>query len=823
MRGLPGGTVTFLFTDVEGSTRLLHELGSKRYAEALAEHRRALRSAVARHGGVEVDTQGDAFFVAFTDAEEALHAALEAQAALAEGPLRVRMGLHTGTPLLTEEGYVGVDVHTAARIAAAGHGGQVLVSEATRARVGGELRPLGAHRLKDLGPPQPLWQAGEGDFPPLSSLDQSNLPLQPTPFLGRERELGEVLGLLRRDDVRLLTLTGPGGSGKTRLAVQAAADVVGEYPHGVWWVPLQALRDASLVEPTIAAALGAKGELREHLSGRRLLLVLDNLEQLVEAGPRLAELLAASKDLKLLATSRERLRLAAEREFAVPPFVEQEAVGFFLSRARAARPDSAPGETAREICRRLDYLPLALELAAARLQLLSPEELLVRLERRLQFLTGGPRDAPHRQRTLRATIDWSHDLLEPGEQIVFRRLAVFAGGWTLASGEQVAAAGFDVLESLAGKSLVRHDDGRLSMLETIREYALERLEEAGESEPVRLRHAEFLLELAKSANLAAEADGVQRFDLVTPEVDNVRAALQWTLDSARSELGLRLAVALARYWVAANPFEAMRWFETLLESAGEISAELRAHALRELGDTTFLVGRFDEGARLFEESLGEFRRLGDEHGAAMLLHRLAHHALVRGELGLARSLAEESQDLSRRSGSRATEAPAITTLGEIDFAEGDHDRGLELMERGAKLAGEAGNSWWKAGTYVGLGERACLLRRWCDAEVWACEGLAEAHRIGERQLRLFALAVLARAAAETGRLERAGLLWGAVETEEAQGPVGQWESERSDYAGAVLAAADDEFEHAREDGRRLSLEDVVELALSGELSRRAGG
>jgi predicted ATPase len=723
------------------------------------------------------------------------------------------MGLHTGTPLVTAEGYVGADVHKAARIAAAGHGRQVVVSEATRLLVSDELRPLGTHRLKDLGAPEPLWQANEGEFPPLSSLNQSTLPIQPTPFVGRERELGEVLALLSQDAVRLLTLTGPGGSGKTRLAVQAAAELVDEYPHGVWWVPLQALRDPSLVETSIASALGATGELREHLAGRRLLVLIDNFEQLVEGASFLGDLLASVEGLKLVTTSRERLRLAGEREYPVSPFVEEEAVGFFLSRARTVRPDVQPSEAVRLVCRRLDNLPLALELAAARTRLLTVEQLHDRLERRLPLLTGGSRDAPERQRTLRATIEWSYDLLASEEQIGFRRLGVFAGGWTLEAAEVVADADLDTLESLVDKSLVRKEEDRFSMLETIREYALERLEESSEAEAVRRRHAEFLLELAESANLMQDAEGPQRFDLVVPESDNIRSALQWA-STSDTELGLRLAVACEVYWVT-HPFEGARWLETLLDGAASVPGELRAPALRVLGGVIFIVGRFDEGGQIQEQSLAEYRRLGDERGVATILLRLAHHALARGELDRARSLTEESSELYERLGSRRGESQAVTTLGEIEFDEGNHDRGLELMEQGARLAREIGFAWWSSGAFVGLGERACELGRWDDADAWAREGLAESLEIGERQWLVYGLAVLARAAAATGRLERAGRLWGAIETEEARAPLGQWENERDIYAIPILAVANDEFERARAEGRRLPLEEAVGLALAG--------
>jgi Adenylate and Guanylate cyclase catalytic domain len=359
MRDLPAGTVTFLFTDIEGSTRLLHELGAERYAEALAAHRRTLRRAFSAHGGVEIDTQGDAFFVAFAEARAGVAAAREAQEELAAEPIRVRIGLHTGEPLLTDEGYVGADVHKAARICSAGHGGQIVVSEQTRLAVAdGDLRALGLHRLKDLTAPEPLYQVGAGEFPPLKSLNQSNLPEQPTPFVGRERELAEVLQLLVRGDVRLLTLTGPGGSGKTRLAVQAAAEVVDEHEHGVWWIGLQAMRDSELVLPAIGTTIGASGDLAEYVGNRTTLLLLDNLEQVIEAAPELGGLLRSCPNLTLLVTSREPLLLAGEQEYPVPPFVEEEAVGFFLARARAARPGFSDYEAVREICGRLDHLPL---------------------------------------------------------------------------------------------------------------------------------------------------------------------------------------------------------------------------------------------------------------------------------------------------------------------------------------------------------------------------------------------------------------------------------------------------------------------------------
>src|SRR6266849_219707 len=410
-RDLPSGTVTFLFTDVEGSTKLLNELGAADYAEALAEHRAILRVAFAGQGGVEVDTQGDAFFVAFPTAAGALRTATLALEGLAAGPIRVRMGIHTGTPHVGEEGYVGVDVHRAARIAACGHGGQVLVSASTAALTGTEgLRDLGEHRLKDLSAPERLYQLGDADFPPLNTLHQTNLPIPSTPFLGREKELAEVIGLLSQDGLRMLTLTGPGGMGKTRLAAQAAGMLASGYPHGVWWVPLASLRDPELVLTTAAQALGAKDGLAAHIADKSMLLLFDNFEQVVEAAAHLSGLLTSSPNLDLLVTSREPLHVSGEQEYPVPPLVHEEGVGFFLARARAVDPGFEADDAVSEICRRLDDLPLALELAAARVKALTSAQILERLEQRLPLLTGGSRDVPERQRTLRATIEWSHEL-----------------------------------------------------------------------------------------------------------------------------------------------------------------------------------------------------------------------------------------------------------------------------------------------------------------------------------------------------------------------------------------------------------------------------
>lgn len=568
MRGPSSGTVTFLFTDVEGSTRLLGELGAERYSAALAEHRRVLRAAAARHGGVEVDTQGDAFFVAFPTALGALACAAEATPVLAAGPIRVRMGLHTGTALVTEEGYVGLDVHRAARIAAAGHGGQVLISSSTAAliepgsrQLEWALHDLGEHRFKDLTAPERVYQLGDRPFPPLKSLYRTNLPVPATPFLGRERELAKVVDLLARDDVRLVTLTGPGGIGKTRLALQAAAEASERFPDGVYWVQLSPLRDAGLVLPTIAQALDLTEQpgrslvqtLVAVLATKRIVLLVDNAEHLLpEVAGELAALLAVDGPT-LLVTSRERLQLRAEHLYPVPALEERDAVALFVTRAAALDVSVGPSAAVAHLCERLDELPLALELAAARTPLFSVEQLLDRVGQRLDLLKGG-RDSDPRQRTLRTTIEWSHDLLSPSEQALFRRLCVFVGGCSYDAAEGVCGADPDTLQSLIDKSLLRRRDvefgSRYWMLETIREHAAERLDASGEADRLRGDHAAHFLAFAEAANALEQP----RFYLILDaEHANLRAAMAWLREKGETERELRLAAALHWFWRVRGP------------------------------------------------------------------------------------------------------------------------------------------------------------------------------------------------------------------------------------------------------------------------------
>ncbi len=565
---LPTGTVTFLFTDVEGSTRLLEDLGAEAYAVELVRHREIVRAALADHGGVEVDTQGDAFFCAFGSARSAAACAAEVQAALAPGPVRVRMGIHTGEALVVDRHYVGMDVHRAARIGSCGHGGQVVLSPTTVALLDPDefvVHELGAHRLKDLAAPVVLSQLGDASHPPLKALFRTNLPVPATPFLGRERELAELLVLAGEPGVRVLTLTGPGGTGKTRLALQLAAELSDGYPDGTWWVPLAPLRDGTLVASATARALDVDEEpdreitdaIANALANKRLLLVVDNCEHVVEPVASLvSEIVRSSHEVFVIATSREPVAISGEHVVPVSPLVEDDAVELFRTRARAAGAVLDAEETnglVGRLCERLDNLPLAVELAAARAAVLPPAALLERLSSGFDMLKG-PRDVDERQRTLRGTIAWSHGLLEPPERQLFARLAVFVGGGSLAAIEDVCRADIDDVLSLVSKSLVResHVDAaepRYWMLETIREFAAEQLRVSGEDD-VGERHLRWFADRAREFRRSADSNtpDIQGWlARMEQDVANLRAAFELAVDRALADDVVALAMAL---WIS---------------------------------------------------------------------------------------------------------------------------------------------------------------------------------------------------------------------------------------------------------------------------------
>ncbi|HET7744552.1 MAG TPA: adenylate/guanylate cyclase domain-containing protein [Gaiellaceae bacterium] len=731
---LPTGTVTFVFTDVEGSTRLLDELGAELYAQALDRHREVIREACAKRGGIEVDAQGDAFFFAFPTAPEALEAAREFTERLGVGsPIHVRVGLHTGTPLVTEEGYVGADVHRAARIAAAGHGGQVLVSASTAPLLGTELRDLGEHRFKDLSAPERVYQLGGNEFPRLRTLYRSNLPVPATPFLGRERELEDVRELLSRDGTRLLTLTGPGGTGKTRLAMQAAGALSDRYPDGVWWIPLAPLRDPELVLDTAALALDAKVDLAEHIAGRSLLLLFDNFEQVVDAAPRLAELLAACEALNLLVTSREPLHLTSEHEYPVPPLEHEEGVRFFVNRARSVDPTFEADDAVSEICRRLDDLPLGLELAAARVKILSSEQLLARIDERLPLLTGGARDLPERQRTLRATIEWSYDLLNPAEKDLFARLAVFSGGSTLVAAEDVTGAELDTLQSLVEKSLVRYGADRYWMLETIREFALNRLEESADAEALRERHAAFFLAFARSSEMhVTGAEQQVWLERLAAEHENLRSALDRFSETGDGETALALASSLVVYWFVRGHYgEGLAWLEQSFDHSSTRESPALAKALWGAGFFGVLIGNLEPALDRLERGLAMARRVDDPSTVGRCLAVLGLLAFFRNEPAEARTLFEESVEAARAAGDMWCLADSLGTLGSVLPLQGDLDGADASGLEGLSIARQAGDQQGIRMCLFGLALSAVRRGNLEHAAQFADEGLEISQRIGD--------------------------------------------------------------------------------------------
>jgi predicted ATPase/class 3 adenylate cyclase len=760
---LPKGTVTFLFTDIEGSTRLLQHLGADRYAQVRAEHERLLRAAFTAHDGREVDTQGDSFFVVFPTAHDALAAAAEAQRALAAqnwpdgGTVHVRVGLHTGTPILTGDRYVGLDVHRAARIAAAGHGGQVLLSEAARVLAepdlpeGATLRDLGTHRLKDLQRPEHLWQLVlpnlpglPVDFPPLATLDAypHNLPIQPTPLVGRSADLAALVELVR--DARVITITGPGGVGKTRLLAELGRLLAHEFLDGVAFIPMADITNPTDFLPALAQALDVKeaegrtlGQGVVSLLGdKRALLLLDNLEQVVAAAPEVARLVASCPHLRIATTSRTPLRIAVEREYPLAPLalpvsdlesaeslMEYSAIALFVERARATKGSFAlTGENAGAVvavCRRLDGLPLALELAAARLRLLSPQALLERLDHALNVLTTGSRDRPVRHQTLRAAIDWSHALLTDAEQRLFRRLAVFVGGCTVADVETVCAdpgvSSLDELESLVDNALLQVDGqgDRLRLLQTIGEYARERLADAGETDAITLRHAQRYAALARDIRDGIEgSDQVGSLDRGITEEGNLQAALDTFLARAQGgdmtavEAGMHLCGDLYMYWHIRGKNLTAREYATsfLAADTGGSRTVGRAGALRTAGLAWWVLGEFAHANDLWAESYQIAEDLQDERERCVAAF-VAGLGLLGFDLDTGLRRTAESIERSQHVGFAWAQGFALTADGILHTAAGDLEAARASYSQALAIQQHLGD---REGAGLSLGGLAAL-------------------------------------------------------------------------------------------------------------------
>jgi predicted ATPase/class 3 adenylate cyclase len=760
---LPTGTVTFLFTDIEGSTRLLQALGDE-YPGALETHGRLIRRAVADHGGTVIATEGDSVFAVFHSAVTAVAATAQAQRALAAAewpaglPIRVRMGLHTGEGRVTGGDYVGLDVHRAARISAAAHGGEVLVSDSTRALTAGSLpegvtlRDLGAHRLKDLEVPERMHRLVidglPSEFPPPRSIEigKAHVPPRPTTFIGRRAELDALRELVRSH--HLVTLVGPGGTGKTRLSMELAEEAAGDFDDGAWFVDLAPLSDPALVEPTIARCLGLSDQpgqsmvelLRTYLEPKDLLLVLDNFEHLLPATPVVEQLLATARGLRVVVTSRSVLHLYGEQEFPVAPLglpeagaatsvdelTKSEAVRLFVERARAVKPTFSvtpeSGRAVTGICIRVDGLPLAIELAASRVRLLEPMEILARLDRHLPVLALGASNLPARQRTLRATIDWSYDLLPASERALFVRLAIFAGGCSLDAAEPIcnpgSELGIDTLDgigALVDQSLVRHTsvgaESRFSMLETIREYGRDRLTADGALDEVGRRHLHHYRDLAEAAELnLIGADQATWLDRVEREHDNIREALRRALDLPDADAGLRLAAALWRFWFQRGYLrEGRSWLEAVLAVEPDAISSARAKAYGALGGLSYWLSDVESTERAYGEAVRLYQEMGDRFNEAEARYNLAFVAVMRRDMTGAIERFGDSLALAEQVGRPDVAAKSRQALGMSAIASGDPERALTPLEEGLAFFREAGEQFHIGDALTGLAQARTLL------------------------------------------------------------------------------------------------------------------
>ena len=839
-QGPPTGTVTCLFTDIEGSTRLELALGTGPYRDIRERHRELLRAAFGAHDGYEQSTEGDSFFLLFRRPLDAVEATIDAQRAMAAEPwpdgvdVRVRMGLHTGEVESVGGDVIGYDINRAARIAALAHGGQVLLSDTTRALVadalpaGVSLRDLGDHRLKDLRAPEHLFQLVidhlQETFPPLRSLDArpNNLPTQLTTFVGRDRESAEALELLA--SVRLLTLTGPGGTGKTRLSLQVAADAADGYPDGVWFVALDAVRDPALVIPTIARTLGlaenatksSMDVLADEISARTVLIVLDNFEQVTEAGPDVAELLRRCPNLKALVTTRIPLRVSGEQEYPVPglpappdtsrlsemerlnlprelreldveTLTQFEAVRLFIARATSIRPafevTNANAPAVAGIAARLHGMPLAIELAAARIKLLSPDQILARLEHHLDLLSAGSRDLPERQQTLRGAIAWSYDLLDDGSRRLVDRLSVFRGGFDLEMAERVCGpaeeVGGDVVErigELVDQSIVRLDEGaadpRFAMLETIREYATEMLTARGEAEAIADRHAAAMLELADAAApQLAGSDQRMWLDRLEREHDNMRAALDRATAKPDPQLAVRLAFALWRFWQQRGYLnEARARFDRLDAQGWALEPIDGARFAEAYGGIAYWQSDAPTARRQYDEQLRLWRELGDKRELANALYNRAYADMIdvmNGKVAPPEDerdepLLDEALAIYRELGDVGGEANLLWALGSVYFFAASAGVAERWYRQALELHRKAGNRTMEAWSLHMLGLSLVGQRRFADANEIVRHAMRHFYEAGDVSGVILVLDDLALIAIGLDDGERGGRLWGAA-------------------------------------------------------------
>jgi predicted ATPase/class 3 adenylate cyclase len=877
MAELPTGTVTFLFTDIEGSTRLVQELGEG-YDAIQRAHHEILRRAIGESGGGEIRTEGDSFFAAFPTATGAVRAAVEAQRALASRgwehgrPLRVRMGMHTGEGRAGGDDYVGIDVNRAARIAAAGHGGQVLVSAATGSLVehelpeGVTLRDLGTHRLKDIAHPERIFDlaiAGlPSEFDALQTLEvrPNNLPLQLTSFVGRQEQIEEAVRLV--GEHRLLTLTGPGGTGKTRLAIAAGSELLPSVRHGAFFVDLSPLLEPDQVCPAVCQAAGVAEEpgtalndtLLGWLAGKDLLLILDNFEHLLPAAPWVDGLLAAAEGLRVMVTSRTPLGLYGEQEMQIPPLAvpdperradlealgRYEAVSLFVDRARQARSafrlTEENADAVAEICGRLDGLPLAIELAASRIKVLSPQAIRERLGHSLDLLASSATNIPERQRTLRGAIEWSYDLLEEAERRLVARLSVFAGGAGLEGADAVGnpdgdlgVATIDVLASLVDKSLVRQvetaaGDPRFVMLETIREYAAERLDLDHDAEATRRRHAEHFLELVREAepHLIGQ-DQVVWLDRCDREQANIRAALRWAIDTGELERAQEAAGSLWRLWQQRGRLtEARQVFDDVLNHpSGQGRTRARAKALTGAGGIAWWQGDVTALERSYVEALEIEREHGDASGVANAVANMAYVKAAQMDLEGAGRFTDESLAMFREANDERGVAAALGMKAMQDAMTGQMDSLIATVEEVVAIWRRVEDRFHLANDLILLGLAYALARRLADARVAVLEALDLYVEIDSPVGILTCIFALSYGASWEGRHEEAVRLAGSVDSlqEAIGGPPSSWlEPLLGDPIGdarghlpAEVAAA------AWEEGRAMSLEHVVEFV------RGAGG